>query len=272
MKNLNILKRTVLITGAGGGLGQALVNEFFSRGWDVIATDTVDNITRLKNPDPGIRRLPMDVTSEPSIQAVFEELKGRNQDLDLIINNSGIDAYFPLSETPVGKFRDVFEVNVFGSYRVNRAFLPLIRKPGGRIIHVSSESVKINVPFMPYPLSKQALEGYCRTLRLELRFLGVDVTIIRPGAIRTPFLENLKNIKNPVENSQLSGPFEKFARQARQEVGKTGEPEVVARFIFRIASLKRTRMFYAVNNDPKLSIAAILPFRLLENFVYRRLK
>jgi NAD(P)-dependent dehydrogenase (short-subunit alcohol dehydrogenase family) len=166
----------------------------------------------------------------------------------------------------------MFEVNVFGSCRVNQVFLPCLKRPGGRIIHVSSESVKINVPFMTYPVTKQALESYCRTLRQELQFIGIDVTVIRPGAINTPFLENVRRMKNPVTDSLLSGPFDKFSRQAPAAIGKIAEPAAVARFIYKIGQRKKTRWIYSINNDPKLSIAGFLPFSFLERMLYGKLK
>lgn len=267
-----MIPKTVLITGAQGGLGEALVREFRKNGWRVIATDLEDKFLKSENRDGMIREMAMDVSSDDSVGAAAEQLRKDQQQVDLIVNNAGIDRYFPLSETPVIRFKEVFEVNVFGSYRVNQAFLSLLKKPGGRIIHISSEAVKINVPFMTYPITKQTLEGYSRTLRQELRFLGIDVTLIRPGAIKTPFLENVKKMKNPVSDSLLKGPFEKFAAQAHQEIGKTIEPAVVASYIFRIAGAKKTKPVYQINNSIKLSIASVLPFSLVERMVYRRLR
>jgi short-subunit dehydrogenase len=267
-----MLPKTVMITGASGGLGKALANEFRKNGWHVIATDLEEKILKSENTDSMIRELAMDVSSDDSVSSVAELLRKEQQQVDLIINNAGIDRYFPLSETPVSKFKEVFEVNVFGSYRVNQVFLPFIKKPGGRIIHISSEAIKINVPFMTYPVSKQTLEGYSRTLRLELRFLGIDVTLVRPGPIKTPFLENVKKMKNPVLNSLLKEPFEKFAEQAHNEIGKTVEPDEVAKYIFRIANAKKTRSVYKINNSIRLSIASMLPFSLVERMVYSRLK
>jgi NAD(P)-dependent dehydrogenase (short-subunit alcohol dehydrogenase family) len=263
---------TVLITGAGGGLGAALSGEFSRKGWFVIATDVEEKTLHGEKEQENFRRMVMDVSSDESVRAAAGLLLKEKVQLDLIVNNAGIDRYFPLSEAPVSLFREVFEVNVFGSYRVNQAFLPLLKKPGGRIIHVSSEAVKINMPFMAYPISKQTLEGYSRTIRQELRFLGIDVTLIRPGAIRTPFIENVKKMKNPVPDSLLQGPFEKFAAQAYKEIGKTVEPAAVAASIFRIANVKRTRPVYKINNSFQLSVAAILPFCLIEKEVNRRLR
>jgi NAD(P)-dependent dehydrogenase (short-subunit alcohol dehydrogenase family) len=267
-----MVPRTVLITGAYGGLGQALVREFRENNWRVIATDLEEKFQGGENKDGMFLEMAMDVSSDDSVGTVAGRLRKGQQQVDLIVNNAGIDHYFPLSETPVARFKEVFEVNVFGSYRVNQAFLPLLKKPGGRIIHISSEAIKINVPFMTYPITKQTLEGYSKTLRQELRFLGIDVTLIRPGAIKTPFLENVKRMKNPVPDSLLTGPFEKFAAQAHKEIGKAIKPATVARYIFRIANAKKTKPVYKINNSIKLSIASVLPFCLIEWMVYRRLR
>ncbi len=267
-----MVQKTVLITGAQGGLGEALVHEFRKNGWHVIATDLKDKFLNRENTDGMVLEMAMDVSSDDSVGIVAGQLRKDKQQVDLIVNNAGIDRYFPLSEMPVARFKEVFEVNVFGSYRVNQHFLPLLKKPGGRIIHISSEAIKINVPFMTYPITKQTLEGYSKTIRQELRFLGIDVTLIRPGAIKTPFLENVKKMKNPVPDSLLTDPFEKFAAQAHKEIGKTIEPAVVARYIFRIAGARKTKPVYQINNSIKLSIASMLPFSLVERTVYRRLR
>jgi NAD(P)-dependent dehydrogenase (short-subunit alcohol dehydrogenase family) len=261
--------KTVLITGARGGLGQALINEFKANGWFVIATDLESRISKKAIPGEMIREVAMDVSSGESVKAAYDQLDGEK--LDMIVNNAGIDRYFPLSESPVEQFKEIFEVNVFGSCRVNQVFLPILKRPGGRIIHVSSESVKISVPFMPYPVTKQALEGYCRTLRQELRFLGIDVTVVRPGAIDTSFLEYVRQMKNPVQGSLLAAPFSRFAGQAPGEIGKIIKPEIVARYIYRIGQRKRTKLVYSINNDPKLAFTGCLPFSLMERMIYRKL-
>jgi NAD(P)-dependent dehydrogenase (short-subunit alcohol dehydrogenase family) len=264
--------KTVLITGAQGGLGSALAKEFRKDGWKVIATDLETKILKDEPSDNMLLRIAMDVASDESVNFVAGKLNKDRQQLDLIVNNAGIDGYFPLCETPVAQFKEIFEVNVFGCYRVNQTFLPLLKKPGGRIINISSEAVKINVPFMTYPISKQTIEGYTKTLRQELRFLGIDVTLVRPGAIKTPFLETVKNIKNPVSDSLLKGPFEKFAAKAHGEIGKTITPSTAAKFILKVAEAKKIKLVYKINNSMQLNVASLLPFWLTEQLVYRRLR
>jgi NAD(P)-dependent dehydrogenase (short-subunit alcohol dehydrogenase family) len=267
-----MVSKTVLITGALGGLGKALTREFRVNGWKVIATDIEPKIISEGIQDEGVTYITMDVSSDESVSSVAAQLVRDQIQLDLIINNAGIDRYFPLSETPVSQFKKILEVNLFGCYRVNQNFLPFIKKPGGRIINISSEAVKINVPFMNYPISKQALESYSRTIRQELRFLGIDVVLVRPGAINTPFLDYVRNIERPDPDSLLKAPFGKFLSTASKEIGKTIEPEVVARWIVKIANTKKTKRIYKINNSLQLKIAALLPFWLIEGMVYRRLK
>ncbi len=264
--------KTVLITGAMGGLGMALTREFRENGWKVIATDLESKIPKDKDPEDMVIKIAMDVSSDESVNTIANRLQSEQHQMDLIVNNAGIDSYFPLCETPVAKFKEIFEVNAFGCYRVIQNFLPLLKRPGGRIINISSEAVKINVPFMSYPVTKQTLEGYTRTLRQELRFLGIDVVLVRPGAINTPFLGYVKNMKNPVPSSLLKGPFDKFATQAPREIGKTIGPSVAAKFIVKTALVKNPKLVYKINNSIQLNVASMIPFWLIEKMVYRKLR
>ncbi len=278
-------EKTVLVTGAGRGLGKALVFTFLSRGWKVVATDLEEPAyTDAQSiawfaARPEMRNnfwsLAMNVTSDESVGSALVHVKAGNVQLDLIINNAGIDSYFLLSEAPVNEFRKIFEVNVFGAYRVNQVFLPLLRKPGGRIIHIGSESLNLTMPFMSYPLSKKLLEGYAKALRQELRFHGIDVVVIRPGAINTELLKTVSDLTvKPLPGAArdpLKSAFHAFATQASKEIGRVLSPEKVAGFIYGVSCKPRPRAVYRINNMIQLRIAAFLPFGLLEKIVYKRL-
>jgi NAD(P)-dependent dehydrogenase (short-subunit alcohol dehydrogenase family) len=266
-----LMHKIVLITGAKGGLGMALTRKFLDQGWNVIATDLPEKIN-VTTPGSNLWETAMDVTSDESVRFLAGQVRKENLVLDMIINNAGIDRSFTLCEAPVEMFREVMEVNVFGSYRVNREFLPMLKKPGGRIIEISSESEKISVPFMPYPISKKFLEAYSRALRQEVKFMGIGVIIIRPGAINTPLLENVKNMRNPIPSSLLQAPFEKFASKAFKKIRKPIEPAVAAGFIFKAVTGKKIRNLYRINNDLQLSLVSLLPTRLFEWMVHRRLQ
>jgi len=270
--------KVVLITGAAHGLGRAMTTLFLSNGWQVIATDINEPAMMDFNKDLNVLTIQMDVTSDDSVKSAFERVKTKKVNIDIIINNAGIDRYFPFSEAPVEKFKEVFEINLFGSYRVNQNFLSLLKKPGGRIIHISSESLHLSIPFMPYPISKMALEGYAKALRQELKFLGIDVVLVRPGAIWTRLLENVLKLKLAVTSRQsqvgswhLSAQMEKFAEAAPKNIGKVLEPEDVAEFIYKVARKPNPKAVYKINNSLKLKIAGILPFSLVEKLVRKRL-
>jgi NAD(P)-dependent dehydrogenase (short-subunit alcohol dehydrogenase family) len=124
---------------------------------------------------------------------------------------------------------------------------------------------------MPYPLSKKLVEGYAKALRQELWFHGIDVIIVRPGAIRTELLSQVRNLNAATPAWILAKPFLRFASTASTEIGRMLEPAEAARRIFRIANIRRPRPLYKLNNMLKLRLAALLPFTLTEKIVRRRL-
>jgi len=271
-------EKIVLITGAARGLGLALTELYLSKGWQVIATDVGHAEIQKLSARNNILLMTMDVTSDESVRLAFTAISHEKIVLDLIIHSAGIDSYFPLSEAPVEQFRDVFEVNLFGGYRVNQVFLPLLKKPGGRIIHISSESLNLTIPFMPYPITKKALEGYAKILRQELKFSGIDVILIRPGAVRTQLLETVRNLKSAVGSRQsvagsqhIIEPFRRFASIASGEIGKTISPEKAASFIYHLSLISKPSAVYRINNMLKLKLASLLPFRLTEVLVRKKL-
>ncbi len=266
------MEKVVLITGAAHGLGRALAQEFLSNGWHVIATDIDDLSMAWMLGQMAAMVINMDITSDDSVKQAFTILRHEGIVLDLIVNNAGIDRYFPLSEAPVDQFRHLFEINVFGGYRVNQTFLPMVRKPGGRILHISSESLNLTVPFMPYPLSKKLVESYAQILRIELRFSGIDVVVVRPGAIKTRLLETVSTL-HPAEGKwNLEKQFKRFAATASKQIGKTITPELAAAYIHTISCVPNPAPVYRINNMLKLRMMAWLPFRWMEGIIYRKLE
>ena len=266
----SINNKVVLITGAAFGLGRALTQKFLAEGWRIIATDKIGSALADLKENPKVLTYQMDVASDEEVRSAFDLVKSEKIQLNLIINNAGIDRYFPLSEAPVVDFKEIFEVNLFGAYRVNQTFLPILKKPGGRIIHIGSESLNLAIPFMPYPITKNALEKYAKVLRQELKFQGIDVFVVRPGAIRTGLLENVLDLKSTVGNWQSAVQMEKFAELAPKNIGKVSDPEVVAAFVYKVSQKINPKAVYKVNNNPLLKIMALLPFWLIEKLVNKK--
>ena len=264
--------KTVLITGAANGLGKALALHFLEKGWRVIATDLDQQALKQISASENLHPFPMNVSDDESVDAGFAWLKSLDIQLDLIINNAGIDRYFPFSEASVNRFKEIFEVNVFGGYRINQTFIPLLKAPGGTIIHIGSESLNLTIPYMPYPITKNTVERYAKALRQEVKPLGINVIVIRPGAIRTRLLGQLDSIHPQANNEIVLRRFKKLAESAPKNVGKVTTPEHVASFIFNVAQTKKPKAVYRINNNPLLRLANLFPFAITEKFVNKMLQ
>jgi NAD(P)-dependent dehydrogenase (short-subunit alcohol dehydrogenase family) len=263
--------KTVLITGAGRGLGRALAVQFHTHGWQVVASDVLSELLTDLEGVEGFFPVVMDVTSDDSVRRSFETVRQDFPSLDLIIDNAGIDIYFPLSEAPVEHIKKIFEVNFFGACRVNQIFLPMLKKQGG-IIAIGSESLHITMPFLSYPISKRALDNYILVLRQELRFSGRWATVIRCGPIRTAIVENLYHLKSEVTNTSLDEVFGRFAKDIPKQVGSIMDPSDVAARIYMIACKPHPKGIYKINNRLSLRMLKWLPFGIVEKAVARRLQ
>lgn len=262
---------TVLITGAGRGLGRAITEHFHANGWLVVATDSAENLLADIRGKDGYLVVAMDVSSDHSVREAFTTIKETIPYLDCIINNAGIDRYFPLSEAPAEHIQKIFDVNFFGAYRVNQVFLPLLKKPGGGVIAIGSESLHLRMPFLSYPITKRALENYILALRQELWFSGRWASVVRCGPIRTMIAENVFHLKSEISGTSLDKVFERFAATAPKQVGRMSDPSIVAAFIFKIATKRWPKAIYRINNRIMLRMLAWIPFGIVEKQVRRML-
>ena len=196
----------VLITGANGGFGALTVKALLAQGHTVVAT--------VRNPESknkeaaeqltaqGAHVVDLDVTSDDSVLAGVTKAIELMDGLDIVINNAGVGVLGIQEQFNTEDFKRLFDVNVFGVQRVNRAALPYLRKQGsGLLIHISSLLGRIAFPFYgPYNASKWALEAMAENYRVELSGFGVDSCIVEPGGYPTGFFGNLMKPSDTSEN------------------------------------------------------------------------
>jgi NADP-dependent 3-hydroxy acid dehydrogenase YdfG len=199
------MKQKILITGASGGFGQLTVKTLIAKGHDVAAAMRDVNgknkniATEFKK--LGAKIIDIDVTNDKSVskgvQKAIKELGG----LDVLMNNAGVGSTGMLEFFTTDDFKKLFEVNVFGVQRMNRAVLPYFRQhKKGLIIYTSSLLGRITLPFYGlYQTTKWALEALASNYRVELSTFGIENCIIEPGGFPTAFAENLMK---PSDNSQ----------------------------------------------------------------------
>ena len=174
---MSINGKTVLVTGASRGIGQALVTEALARGARQVYAGTRG---ALAHPDPRVTPLTLDVTDAAQIQAAAASVES----LDILINNAGIALYDDLSERAV--LEQHLAVNFYGTYGVTQAFLPLLTSSRGAIVNNVSTMAVAPFPFTPaYAISKAAAFNLTQSLRALLAGQGIRVHAVLTGPTDT---------------------------------------------------------------------------------------
>lgn len=176
---------SVLVTGAGRGIGRAIVEHLAATGWDVIAgVRTKADAAAVTALDPQrISAVILDVTDAGHIDALEAALPPR---LDAVVNNAGIAVAGPVEAVSSDDWRKQLEVNVIGQFAVTRAVLPKLRESRGRVIFISSVNGQLSSPMLgAYAASKFALEAGAEALRIELRPWGIPVVVVEPAQTDT---------------------------------------------------------------------------------------
>ena len=186
-------RKAVLVTGASSGIGLKITETLSANGFYVYAgARKAEDLARLDAME-NVSSVRLDVTVQEDIDAAAEFVKTQGRGLWGVVNNAGIALYSPLSTGPESELKLTFDVNVFGPFRVNQAFLPMLIESGGRTTVISSISGFIPGRSGSYSMSKFAVEGYTDTLASELASTPVHVSAVEPGGFKSNIVENLKD-------------------------------------------------------------------------------
>src|SRR5713226_8699785 len=181
--------RIALITGASSGIGEATAERLAKAGYKVYGTSR----RGAQAGKQSFEMLPLDVTSDESVETAVGEVMRRDGRIDLLVNNAGFGvAPAGAEESSIDQARSIFETNFFGLIRMTRAVVPHMRRQGnGRIINIGSVLGFLPMPYGAlYAATKHAVEGYSESLDHELRTRGIRVSAIEPAYTKTPFDAN----------------------------------------------------------------------------------
>jgi NAD(P)-dependent dehydrogenase (short-subunit alcohol dehydrogenase family) len=223
--------RHVLVTGAGSGIGLAVVQALSEAGHVVWAgARRAEDLAALATL-PGVQALPLDLLDPAASLALATRLAAAvPQGLDGLVNNAGIGELGHLAAWSDADVQRLFETNVFGLMRLTRVLLPMLLAAGGRVVNIGSMGGSITQPFYgPYTMSKHALEAYSECLRLECLPHGVAVSIVQPGAVATRIGQTAAAATR-ARLAATPAPFDAAARQVLSgmdapAVPGTDEPE-----------------------------------------------
>jgi NAD(P)-dependent dehydrogenase (short-subunit alcohol dehydrogenase family) len=174
---MQIAEKTVLITGANRGIGEALVKEALGRGAKRVFAGTRGAVS---NTDPRVTALTLDVTNASQIQRAVDQVAY----LDVLINNAGVGAYDDL--TDLDAVQKHLDVNLLGMVKVTQAFLPLLTRSKGTIVNILSVTSVAPFPVLPsYSISKAAALSMTQSLRALLKRQGIGVQAVILGSVDT---------------------------------------------------------------------------------------
>lgn len=251
--------KNILITGVCGGMGKATANYLARQGYHIIGID------KAKTCDLNIDYYSVDLTKQEEISNAFSLVCQKVKTLDCIIHFAGFYTMNSLVEIDDASMRKIFDVNFFGIYRINKTFLPLMSK-GSKIIITSSELAPLDpLPFTGlYAITKSTVEKYAFSLRMELNLLGINVSLIRPGAVKTNMLgESTSAIDNFINNTELyKETSTKFKKIVDSVETKNIPAEKIAKLAHKIVKARRPKYVYNINRNFLLKLLNILPDRL----------
>ena len=233
--------KIALVTGASSGIGEATAERLAVAGYKVYGTSRRGARVGQRS----FEMLPLDVTSDESVEAAVKELMRLEGRIDLLVNNAGFGvAPAGAEESSIEQARSIFDTNFFGIIRMTRAVVPHMRQQGGgRIINIGSVLGFLPMPYGAlYAATKHAIEGYSESLDHELRTRGIRVSVIEPAYTKTPFDANFLE-----PDAKLDAYREARAAVNKRvkEVMETAEaPRVVADVVLKAATAASPKLRY----------------------------
>ena len=246
--------RAILITGASGGIGSALIPLLLEHGWRVYAgVNSHNTLSAHQNLVP----VKLDVTDIASIETAAQAIAKAqaNDGLQAVVNLAGVIVQGPVELVPQSELEREYEINVFGPVAVIQNFLPLVRAGKGRIINITAVTALASGPFFgPIASSKAALAYLSDSLRMELAPWGIPVVNVMPGAMKTPvfqkanaaFERNLMSV--PEATARLYQPLIRGAANAIAKQ-KESDPIVAAKVILKALESSKPKTHYFAGND-----------------------
>lgn len=257
------MSKAAFITGAAGGLGLTLTRLLADEGWVVFAADCNPGALNALDGAANIVTIPIDVTDSASVEAAYVRVAARVDRLDAVVNFAGILRVGAMVEIDEEVLRQVLDINLLGTYRVNKAFFPLLQQ--GRIVNISSETGwHTTSPFNgAYAMSKYGIEAYSDALRRELSLYNIPVITVQPGPFRTNLVsEAADDFARAASNSSLfKTQLQHFGKLVASANKSAHEPEYLARVIYKALAARRPRHRYSVKADPGRSLLEYLPMR-----------
>ncbi len=227
----------VLVTGAGGGIGRAIVERLDQAGYQVTGTvrsasRAAELTTAARTAGRALRFRPLDLTASADIVALSAEIE-QGGGINIIINNAGSGVYGSVEQVDGDLMAQQFETNLFGPLELTRRLLPGLRACKGQVIWIGSLAGRIALPFQAhYSATKAAIASVSDAMRMELLPHGVRVTCVEPGDFATGFTDARMSI--PAAGSAYAEAHDRCLREVEKQERHAASPELVAALVERL--------------------------------------
>jgi len=231
-------QKSILVTGASTGIGRKITERLAAHGYFVYAGARKEADLQALGAISNVRAVHFDVTRPEDIVAAVEFVTKGGHGLYGLVNNAGIYTEAPVIDTSPEEFDLVMKVNVYGPYRVARAFAPMIKASHGRIVNIGSISGILNETGAgAYQMSKHAMETFSATMAQELAPAGVLVCIVEPGSYKSEIVRNTMTRSGTVTQKDVD------------DWAKLKEPDEVAAAVESALSEPKPKLRYMVVPD-----------------------
>lgn len=243
-------QKAVLVTGASTGIGRKITELLASKGVFVYAGARKDSDLKELDAIENVKAIRLDVTIQEEIDAAVATITKEGRGLYGLVNNAGVAILAPLIEVDEDELDFIFDVNIYGPYRITKAFSPLIITSKGRITTISSISgILSSTLFGPYSMSKHAMEAYSDSLAREMERFDVKVSVVEPGNYES---EIGKTVKKRMEAKGIDiegSPYQVELQGMMDRVGSgtpQKDPQEVADAVYHALFDEKPKMRYMV--------------------------
>ncbi|MFT7619733.1 MAG: NAD(P)-dependent dehydrogenase (short-subunit alcohol dehydrogenase family) [Planctomycetota bacterium] len=252
-------QRAILVTGASSGIGKTTALLLAKNGFYVYAGARKEKDIKALSAIKNIEGLRLDVTIPKEIDAAVKTIKSSGRGLFGLINNAGVAVIAPLIEVAEDDLHFQLDVNVYGPYRVTKAFASLLIKSKGRVSSTGSLSGSVAWGMGgPYCMSKHALEAFTDVLAIEMGRFGVQVSLIEPGNYKSRITENMRERFDKrgftSKGSHYKGTLDRILAEPSSP-SKDPEPDdVAAAFLHAMSDKKPKRRYLVVPNQREAEV------------------
>jgi NAD(P)-dependent dehydrogenase (short-subunit alcohol dehydrogenase family) len=250
-----------LITGATSGIGEATAHRLHDRGFTVFATGrNPEALNTLRS--KGLTARSLDVTDEAAVTQLVEEITAEHGGVNVLVNSAGYPLPRPLEQVELAELRHLFETNVVATLHLSQAVLPGMRERGsGKIVTIGSTGGRFTSPGAgAYHTVKYAVEALSLSLGAEVAQFGVQVVLIDPTGVRTPFVtsqfETVHSYPDDDPYGQFKIRYSETTRRLATTPGATVDADTVARAVVRVVKAKNPKPRYVVGASGKASVLA----------------